>query len=447
MKKLTEILLIVWAIGFALPAMAQELTVESMVATNDQTANDSKFMKQDNKGVYAGLVKVRIAADNVKFEGHVVEQSHHGAGEYWVFVADKSDRLRILTPGSEPLEVRFKDYGVKEVLSRYTYVLTIASQMGGSAAKHAQSSAYGNLNVDCRPVGAEVYLDGQLIGTCPRVFNQISVGSHMVEVKMDGYATFTQRVSVEENAKVDVKASLSAIQNKTESFTVNGVTFTMVEVEGGTFVMGSPFDSSVAELDERPPHPVSLRSFFIGQTEVTQALWEAVMGNNPSSQQVGDDKPVNEVKWDDCHAFISKLNALTGKTFRLPTEAEWEYAARGGKYSRGYQFAGSNDIDAVAWHYENSHFKLYAVAQKRPNELGLYDMTGNVSEWCEDFYDDMYYSHSPSDNPCNTKESNYRVSRGGNYSRKVEGSGVCDRYAKSPSFSDNYTGLRLVGSW
>ena len=151
----------------------------------------------------------------------------------------------------------------------------------------------------------------------------------------------------------------------------------MMCVEGGTFMMGQGEDA----------HPVSLSSYSIGQTEVTQALWEAVMGTNPSANTANKQLPVIKISWYDCQEFIKKLNQQTGMRFRLPTEAEWEYAARGGQRSKGYTYAGSNDIDQVGWYNGNSSNKTHAVGQKQPNELGIYDMTGNAWEWCEDYYD------------------------------------------------------------
>ena len=194
-------------------------------------------------------------------------------------------------------------------------------------------------------------------------------------------------------------------------FTVNGVSFEMVRVEGGTFRMGATSEQgSDADSDETPVHSVTLSSYYIGKTEVTQALWKAVMGSNPSYFK-GDNQPVENVSWNDCHEFIRKLNALTGQNFRLPTEAEWEFACRGGNNSRGYKYSGSNNLGSVAWCNNNSGNKTHSVATKSPNELGIYDMSGNVWEWCSDWYGD--YSSDAQTNPKGPESGSYRVIRGG----------------------------------
>lgn len=183
-------------------------------------------------------------------------------------------------------------------------------------------------------------------------------------------------------------------EEDTKEFAANGVSFKMVKVTGGTFLMGTTEEQGSDSYNERPVHSVTLSEYWMGETEVTQELWTAVMGSNPSSFTGDNQRPVELVSWDNCQLFISKLNKLTGLSFRLPTEAEWEYAARGGNASQGYLFNGSNTIDEVAWNYANSgslgfndpNYGTHAVGTKAPNELGLYDMSGNVYEWCQDWY-------------------------------------------------------------
>jgi formylglycine-generating enzyme required for sulfatase activity len=202
-----------------------------------------------------------------------------------------------------------------------------------------------------------------------------------------------QNKTIQSTTKVKPKISVSrtSISNGTR-FTINGVSFDMINVAGGSFQMGS--DDSEALSNEKPVHTETISTFQIGKTEVTQALWKAVMGSNPS-QFKGDNRPVEQVSWDDCKSFISKLRLLTGKNFRFPTETEWEYAARGGNKSNGYKYSGSNNIDDVAWYAGNCYQypAHHTVATKRPNELGIYDMTGNVMEWTSDFYSNDYSSN------------------------------------------------------
>lgn len=233
----------------------------------------------------------------------------------------------------------------------------------------------------------------------------------------------------------------SAPQLGSQTFTVNGVKFTMVPVEGGTFTMGATSEQGSDALEgEYPAHQVTLSDYYIGQTEVTQALWKAVMGSNPSDSK-GDNLPVEQVSWDDCQVFIQKLNQLTGKQFRLPTESEWEYAARGGRKSRGYKYAGDNDIGLVAWYEDNSGNETHPVATKQANELGVYDMSGNVEEWCSDWYDG-YQSSSQSD-PQGPSSGSDRVGRGGSFFFNARYCRVSNREYYTPDFRTFDLGLRL----
>ena len=216
----------------------------------------------------------------------------------------------------------------------------------------------------------------------------------------------------------------------------------MVDVSGGTFTMGATSEQGEDALDdEYPTHRVTLSSFSIGRYEVTQEEWKAVMGSNPSEFK-GAKRPVENVSWDDCQKFIRKLNEMTGKNFRLPTEAEWEFAARGGNHSRGYKYAGGNSIGSVAWYDENSGEQTHNVGTKSPNELGLYDMAGNVWEWCRDWYGD--YSLSSQSNPKGPSSDSFRVIRGGSWTG-VDGScRVTYRDCLTPDFSGYSLGFRLA---
>ena len=225
------------------------------------------------------------------------------------------------------------------------------------------------------------------------------------------------------------------------TFTVNGVSFDMVEVRGGTFMMGATSEQHDADGDEKPVHQVTVSSFYMGKTEVTQALWKAVTGREPSYFK-GSNRPVENVSWEDCQDFIAKLNRLTGMHFRLPTEAEWEFAARGGIKSFGTQFSGNNDLDEVAWYYNNNEGQTHDVATKRPNELGLYDMSGNVWEWCSDWYAD--YSSASQTNPTGPISGSERVLRGGSWCGNARYCYVFARDGYYPDARYYYIGLRLA---
>ena len=225
-------------------------------------------------------------------------------------------------------------------------------------------------------------------------------------------------------------------------FTVNGVSFEMVRVEGGTFRMGATSEQKDEAWDrEKPVHSVTLSGYYIGKTEVTQVLWEAVMGINPSRFK-GDYLPVENVSWDDCQEFIRKLNSMTGQNFRLPTEAEWEFACRGGNNSRGYKYSGSNNLGSVAWYDGNSGNKTHPVGTKAPNELGIYDMSGNVWEWCADWYGD--YSSGAQTNPTGPYGGSNRVYRGGRWNYDVGRCRSSNRDFYYPWIRDIILGLRLA---
>lgn len=364
---------------------------------------------------------------------------------------------------------------------------------------------YGSASVDSDPMDAEIWIDGKQYGVTPNVVERLLVGSHTLVLKKSGCADLQQQFSVEEGKEASLSVKLPAgrsVQFTSEkpgmqiivdgkklgttpltavvgighhsvsamrggdiidvrdlditsagapltmafrdfnhTFTVNGVQFTMVEVGGGTFTMGATSEQgSDAWDEEKPAHEVTLSDYYIGQTEVTQALWEAVMGSNPSDSK-GGNLPVERVSWDDCQVFIQKLNQLTGKQFRLPTEAEWEYAARGGRKSRGYKYAGGNNIDSVAWCDGNSGNETHPVATKQANELGIYDMSGNVLEWCSDWCGD-YTSSSQSD-PQGSSSGSFRVIRGGCYYNFARNCRVSYRISNTLDYRCGYLGLRL----
>lgn len=251
-----------------------------------------------------------------------------------------------------------------------------------------------------------------------------------------------QMVPFNKGASSDNSSNDSIYTPKIKTFYANGVSFDMVEVKGGTFRMGATSElGSDAYSYEKPVHSVTLSTFYIGKTEVTQALWKAVMDYNPSGRN-GDNLPVDYVSWDDCQEFIRKLNSLTGQNFRLPTEAEWEFACRGGNNSLGYKYSGSDNIDNVAWYEGNSGYKTHPVATKSANELGIYDMSGNVLEWCCDWYGD--YTSGAQTNPKGPESGSLRVHRGGSWIYLAGSCRSSFRIFNFPTYRYSYFGLRLA---
>lgn len=261
-----------------------------------------------------------------------------------------------------------------------------------------------------------------------------------------GTISFGKSSSATTSISVSQAAASSGGSGSGRTYTVNGVSFKMISVEGGMFTMGGTTEQGEdSYYDEKPVHSVMLDDFSIGETEVTNELWVAVMGSLPYGTMDARNKkrPVNCVNWDASQEFIRKLNSITGENFRLPTEAEWEYAARGGKKSKGYRYAGSNTISDVAWYVDNSGGDSHDVATKKANELGLYDMSGNVDEWCYDWYGT--YSSETQKNPSGPYTGTKRVFRSGYYHDSARTCRVSRRLCYDPSYtSDTRFGLRLA---
>ena len=361
-----------------------------------------------------------------------------------------------LKEGMHLLEVRKNGYRSQQK------TIQLAQQQKLDVAFDALSAIQGNLSVNFKPFGSDVYVDGVKVGQSPRVFNGVLVGNHNVEIRKQGYVTSRQTVTISEGQTASISGSLTSSASSSNANVLsssgtslsgntitipvkNGINIEMVKVEAGSFDMGATPEMRSLQYpydDEKPDHRVTLtKNYYIGKYEVTQALWQVVMGNNPSRFK-GDDLPVERVSWKRCQDFISKLNSLTGKRFRLPTEAEWEYAARGGNKSRGYRYSGSNTLGDVAWYGDNSGSKTHAVGTKQPNELGIYDMSGNVSEWCQDWRGS--YSSSPQTNPTGAVSGSYRVDRGGSWLYSAWFSRSSSRGGRTPGGRDGDLGLRLV---
>ncbi len=265
-----------------------------------------------------------------------------------------------------------------------------------------------------------------------------------------------ERIEREEQERIErEKRNAVRWDNSQKALFFNEKTYKMVYVEGGNFIMGASQEQINARDDEKPAHTVSIRSFYIGSTEVTQALWKTVMKNNPS-HNVGDNLPVESVSWDDCQVFIQKLNSITGAQFRLPTEAEWEYAARGGWKSKKTKYSGDDSIERIAWYKDNAQNHTHEVEEldptpdllgllhvaKHQNELDIYDMSGNVWEWCSDWYGN--YGSNLQANPKGPNTGTHKVLRGGSYCHEAERCRVSSRGGGTTESRVNCIGLRIV---
>ena len=369
-------------------SIAQELRVKSFVHNEMNLEARVGGGRTDLNGKQCALIKVQVRDDIIDCTGGNVGEIETKGVVKKIFVSPDTRFLKFEFKYNYPLKVTFADYGISSLAEGGTYTLTL--------------------------------VDAYMLAQQPTV-------QHDIQTPVVGPTT---QPAAQPSASPDVLP-----------IEVNGVTFNMIRVDGGTFTMGATSEMTNPLDGEKPTHQVTLSSYYIGETEVTQSLWQAVMGSNPS-KFMGEDFPVEMVSWDDSQKFIRKLISLTGRKFRLPTEAEWEFAARGGNKSRHTKYSGSGNIDEVAWYYDNSDSKTHPIKGKKANELGIYDMSGNVSEWCQDWYGS--YNSTSQTNPTGPSNGEYRVARGGSW---WDHNGYCclsSRHYGVPGGCGYGLGLRLV---
>lgn len=479
MRKLLIVMLLALvecSIGYS-----QELTIKSFSLVQSDLSAQIQSRKDLNDKNCA-LVKVGIGLQDVRFEGNIIGKVDNNTGEYWVYMPQGSRMLKVKHPNYPPIMVTFANYGIEKLESNRTYQLTMY------VSNSNQTVQQQTLTIKYSPSSAMILIDSKLVkGSDGVVKATLPVGQHSYMVICDGYeseegmvklkssspsnlqiALFkeTQLSDVAESTVVSefqqaslpitkLSESIASISNvakpktnvevasNTISIQVKGNVFIeMVKVEKGTFLMGAKDGDEMAFDSERPVHQVTLTDdYYIGKYEVTQSLWKIVMGKNPSRLKRAN-FPVNNVSWDDCQKFIKKLNKMTGKEFRLPTEAEWEFAARGGIKSKGHQYSGGNDISDVGWNYHNSGLYAHGVGTRRPNELGIYDMSGNVFEYCQDWK--RNYSASPEINPVGLEKGKLKVVRGGSWGVDGFSCRPSCRYFYYPSVHSIDLGLRLA---
>lgn len=398
----------------------QELTVKEF-RPDPADISAVRYEVKDLNGNVCALVRIGLVLQDVTFEGSVVK-SEFKDGEWWVYMVDKSWWLNIKSGRYLPLRYEFPE----PVQKKSTYIMQVEAPL------LAYDGPTGTMRFECNVRDASVYVDGVKISSILPCEWDGPEGKHIVEIRADGYNT----EKIPFNIALKRKETLSIRLKAEGSFSYNGISYEMVSLSGGTFKMGSlSVDGKDNTMSyEQPVHQVSLRPYKIGTTEVSQALWKAVMGSNPSIHQ-GDDLPVENVSWYEVQEFIEKLNSLSGSHFRLPTEAEWEFAARadglpdepsGGRASRVAVSGGATA----------------PLATKAPNSYGIYDMSGNVAEWCSDWF--ARYKPDSAINPTGPSKGIQKVVRGGSFADGERWFQCAVRGHMKPSDSNSKTGFRLV---
>ena len=415
MKK--SALLLFLAIGFSLSA--QEMKVTDFRA--DLTMTDAaKFPKKDANGVNCGLIRLGLVLPDAQFEGDIIS-SEYKDGEWWIYMMKDANWITIKSKKYLPLRHEFEP-----IRSNVTYVMLV------DKPQIAYDGPTGTVKIECNIKDADVYVDGEKISAVTPCEYKGPEGAHEVLIRAKGYNDERQSVNVLLNKKVPCSMTL----RPAGTFQLDGISYEMVKVAAGSFMMGSkakPEDKTYPFNYAQPQHEVILRNYSIGKTEVTQALWERVMGSNPSIVQ-GPNLPVSNVSYTDCLEFIRRLNRMTGQHFRLPTEAEWEFAAR----ARGTQEPDAFSGGSKAVQSES----VGAVGSKHANPLGICDMSGNVAEWCSDWIGT--YPADRTVSPQGPDEGIQRVVRGGHAGGNRWSCFSSSRGHQDPDTPSPFIGLRLA---
>ena len=404
----------------AAPAVANKgkESTKKKAEREQKKASSAPKTKQSNLKKYEVTIMCNVPDADMYVDDHFVSR-----GDGVVPLLEGEHVLEAIAPNQKHFKGRF------EVRGTMTYRVTMQEQL-----------TY-DVEITCNVENAKIYVDNRLVHISSDSIIPLSYGLHRIEVVADQHIPYEDMVDLESDTTLSFILKRGVSSEKNLIITIGDVPFKMVYVKGGTYRMGSVWSN-----DEQPIHKVELSNFYIGETEVTQALWRVVMADSPvkvawsSSIGIGDDYPAYRITYKDALAFIERLNHLTGKKFRLPTEAEWEYAARGGTKGDDFKYSGSNNLNEVGW----ALGRLSPVRKKYCNDLGIYDMSGNVWEWCSDWYSMNYYNVSPMRNPQGPSMGTQRVRRGGCWDNKESACRITHRDYLQPSNPSNFVGLRLV---
>lgn len=404
----------------ALTASGQELNVKDFhIDPSDISA--VRYEEKDLNGNICALVKIGLVLQDVTFEGSVVK-SEFKDGEWWVYMVDKSWWLNIKTSKYLPLRYEFPE----PLQKKSTYIMQVETP------QVAYTGPTGKMVIESNVRDADVYVDGEKVSSILPLEYEGAEGAHILEIKAPGYNS--ERVGFE--IALRRKGALFVRLKAEGSFSLQGISYEMADIPGGVFQMGSSQRNGKESTMsyEQPVHSVSLKRYKIGVTEVSQALWKAVMGSNPSIHQ-GDDLPVENVSWYDVQEFIEKLNAMSGTHFRLPTEAEWEFAARAG--GSPDEPSGGKSVKVAV-----TGVSTFPLATKSPNAYGLYDMSGNVAEWCSDYL--ARYKADAVVNPTGPEKGVQKIVRGGSFADDPWMLRCAVRGHMKPADSNGKVGFRLA---
>ena len=427
---------------FAIRCFSQQMAVTDFyLDERDLTANTVGTIVRDQNGDKSALIKIESNEFGFSFDAGIlgIVKTEQHTGEIWVYVPEGVKRLSISHPIYE--KIRNYEFGMSLQKAR-TYVMKLRTIKPNTSV-----GGLGTIDIKTSPLGAEVYIDDISVGKSPLSFSKLIPGKHKVTIKHEGYYDYDTSVNVEDGKVAVIDESLAKscdIQRTGDKIiiTSKNVTFSMIKVAGGGFQMGGTEEQGKPKTDEFPLHHVTLSDYYIGETEVTNELWTAIMGSSPSVLFSEPQQPVNNVTWYDCQKFVNRLSSLTGLHFALPTEAQWEFAARGGNRSKNFKYSGGNELKKVGWYKSNSKGVLKEVKQLQPNELGLYDMSGNVYEWCSDWYG--LYKNQDAIDPRGISIGTNKVNRGASAGEKDVLNRVACRFSDSPNAKYQALGLRLV---
>ena len=445
-RSTTCLFILLFVFGFC---KAQELRVTDFyMDQSDLTANQSGTMVFDQNGEKCALIKIITTGTDFRFDvGSLgVKKVEQKIGEIWLYVPYGIKKIKL-----NHQKFGYCEYPVNVGIEKArTYVMKLFTK----AVSEGGAENFGQITVNSDPEGAEVYLDGINVGFTPYYFEYAIPGTHKVSIRKVGFYYSESEVEIKKgenkiiNEKMVKSCDIVRRSNRID-LKIKESMLSLIKVEGGSYIMGATPEQTKPNSDESPSHQVVLSNYYIGETEVTNDFWEAIMGSNPSlsngtaySTSQESDMPITDVSWNDCQKFISRLNSLTGLSFSLPTEAQWEFAARGGNLSKKNIYAGGNNPKDIAWYAKNSDDRVNRVKCKRPNELGIYDMSGNVWEWCEDWY--APYSGDKSINPHGPQTGRLKVIRGGCVANKDKFIRITTRNCEAPDSKASALGFRLV---